>query len=62
MSHFSAPRGQTIFRKGDEAKNIYRIKSGTVNFPQVGKSLGVGAVFGGIGVFAESPMRTPSAI
>lgn len=62
MNLVAMPKGTTIFRKGDKAEQVFLIKSGTVEFPEVGKSRGAGEVFGEIGVFAEDAMRTSSAV
>jgi len=56
------PKGQTIFRQGDKAEQVFLIKSGTVEFPELGKSIGAGEIFGEIGVFAEDAKRTASAV
>ncbi|MEI6761982.1 MAG: cyclic nucleotide-binding domain-containing protein [Betaproteobacteria bacterium] len=61
-NQLAIPKGQTIFRRGDKAEEVFLIKSGTVEFPELGKSIGAGEIFGEIGVFAEDAKRTASAV
>ena len=62
MKHQHTRKGQVLFRKGDEADNVYLIQEGRVIFPEVGKVLVPGEFFGEVGVFSESNRRTSSAI
>jgi len=56
------PKGEVLFRKGDRAEEVYYISSGRVRLPEVGISLGAGALFGEMGLFTPDRSRTASAI
>jgi CRP/FNR family cyclic AMP-dependent transcriptional regulator len=51
-----------LFRAGDLPDKLYVIESGHVAFPELGKRLSAGAVFGEIGLFAPGQVRTVTAI
>jgi len=59
LMHFS--KGQMIFRKGDQADCAYYVRSGTVAFPEIGKAIGPGTMFGEMGLFSSEHTRTASA-
>lgn len=54
--------GETIFRKGDLAGEVYAILSGTVRLTELGIEIGPGTIFGEIGVFSARKSRIASAI
>ena len=56
------PQGETLFRKGDAADKLYLIEKGSIFFPEVGRRLSKGAVFGEVGLFAPQSVRSVSAV
>jgi CRP/FNR family cyclic AMP-dependent transcriptional regulator len=54
--------GEVLFKKGDPANRLYVIQHGHVRFPEIGKVVGDGQVFGEVGLFAPQNVRTLSAI
>lgn len=62
MKSESLRQGAEIFRKGDEAKHIFMIRQGHVALPEINKTLGPGAFFGEVGIFADAGKRTLSAV
>jgi len=56
------PKGDVLFRAGDRPDKLYVIQSGRVAFPELGKSLAAGEVFGEVGLFAPRQVRTVTAI
>jgi CRP/FNR family transcriptional regulator, cyclic AMP receptor protein len=55
-------KGESLFRKGDPADRLYLIEEGSVRFPELGKQLSRGAVFGEVGLFAPQGVRSMSAV
>jgi CRP/FNR family transcriptional regulator, cyclic AMP receptor protein len=55
-------KGETLFSKGDPADKLYLIRDGSVRFPELGKRLSNGAVFGEVGLFAPQGTRSVSAV
>jgi CRP/FNR family transcriptional regulator, cyclic AMP receptor protein len=53
--------GQQVFGVGDAADRLYFVVSGTVELPEVGRTLGAGAMFGEIAFFAPDRRRSSSA-
>ena len=53
--------GQIVFNNGDEADRLYFLASGTVELPEVGRSLQAGQMFGEIAFFAPDRKRSSSA-
>jgi CRP/FNR family transcriptional regulator, cyclic AMP receptor protein len=53
--------GEVLFRKGDPANRLYVIQHGHVSFPEIGKVVSDGQVFGEVGLFAPHNVRTLSA-
>jgi CRP/FNR family transcriptional regulator, cyclic AMP receptor protein len=62
MTAESYAAGDTVFRRGEPADRLYVIREGTVTFPERGGRLGVGAVFGEVGLFAPTGRRTGTAV
>ena len=56
------PAGDVLFKKGERANELYVIQHGQVRFPELGKVVGDGQVFGEVGLFAPQNVRTVSAI
>jgi hypothetical protein len=56
------PTGTVLFRQGDPADRFYMIQEGRVLFPEIGKRIGAGEVFGEVGLFAPQGVRALSAI
>ncbi len=54
--------GETLFRKGDAAESLFIVASGAVLLPELGMTLGPGAMLGEIGLFAADRRRTTSAV
>jgi CRP/FNR family transcriptional regulator, cyclic AMP receptor protein len=55
-------KGETLFSQGDTADKLYLISEGSVRFPELGKELSNGAVFGEVGLFAPHGTRSVSAV
>jgi CRP/FNR family transcriptional regulator, cyclic AMP receptor protein len=56
------PKGSTLFAKGDAADKLYVIEEGRIFFPELGKRLSDGGVFGEVGLFAPQSVRSVSAV
>jgi len=54
--------GEVLFNKGDPANRLYLIQRGHVRFPELGKVVCDGQVFGEVGLFAPQNVRTLSAV
>lgn len=54
--------GEVLFKQGDPANRLYFIQRGQVRFPEIGKVVGEGQVFGEVGLFAPQNARTLSAV
>ena len=54
-------KGHVLFKKGDEARHLYLLASGRVEFVEIGQSVGPGMVFGEIAFFAPGKRRTLTA-
>jgi len=55
-------QGEVLFHKGDTADKVYFIQKGSVTIPEMHKHLTRGAVFGEVGVFDASTVRSASAM
>ncbi len=53
--------GQTLFSSGDPADRLYFLVTGTVELPEVGRTLKAGQMFGEIAFFAPGNKRSSSA-
>lgn len=62
MKHESVKQGQWLFRKGDVANRLFILKKGCIKLTEFNKTLEAGAVFGEVGIFSESAVRTSSAL
>ena len=54
--------GDVLFRQGEPADRLYFLQSGRVAFPEVGKHVSGGEVFGEVGLFAPDQTRTLTAV
>jgi CRP/FNR family cyclic AMP-dependent transcriptional regulator len=54
--------GDVLFEKGDPANRLYVIEHGHVKFPEIGKVVSAGQVFGEVGLFAPQNVRALSAV
>lgn len=61
MKHESVRREQLLFKKGDLADRLYVLKRGRIKLVEFDKFLEAGDVFGEVGIFSESEVRTSSA-
>jgi hypothetical protein len=57
-----SPSGSVLFLKGDHADKIFYISKGSVDIPEVGKTLEPGTLFGEVGLFTPNQCRTASAV
>ena len=55
-------KGDIIFRKGEEADNIFFIEKGSILIPEVNKIVRHGKIFGEVGIFSPKNDRAASAI
>jgi hypothetical protein len=55
-------RGDVLFRRGDAADRLYLIQAGRVVFPEIGKHVAAGEVFGEVGLFAPHHVRSLTAL
>lgn len=62
MKHERIRRGQWLFSKGDAADRLFVLKAGRIRLIEFDKTLEAGAVFGEVGIFSESAVRTSSAL
>lgn len=62
MRRRHSPSGTVLFLKGDRAEEIYYLSAGTVDIPELGKTLEPGALFGEVGLFTPDQTRTASAV
>jgi CRP/FNR family transcriptional regulator, cyclic AMP receptor protein len=54
--------GSTVFAKGDRADKLYFIEQGRIFFPELGRGLSTGGLFGEVGLFAPQGVRSASAV
>ena len=62
MSHRSFATGETIFRKGDPARELFLITAGTVRLTELRIEVEKGSMVGEIGVFSPHKARTATAV
>jgi CRP/FNR family transcriptional regulator, cyclic AMP receptor protein len=62
MKTESRAAGDILFRRGDPAQNLYVIQEGNVVFPEIGKRVEAGPVFGEVGLFAPQGKRALTAV
>jgi len=62
MVHREIADGTVLFNKGDWAEEMYFLTKGRVRFPEFGKEIGPGTLFGEIALFLNDRGRTASAV
>ena len=62
MSHRSFAAGETIFRKGDAARELFLITAGTVRLTELKVEVEKGSMVGEIGVFSPHKARIATAV
>ena len=62
MKTRSGAAGDVVFRRGDRADTLYVVQKGEVVFPETGKRISAGAVFGEVGLFAPQGVRSLTAV
>jgi CRP/FNR family transcriptional regulator, cyclic AMP receptor protein len=62
MTELTLSAGKTLVRKGEIADRLYFLTEGTLEIPEIGKTLEPGAVLGEIGVFARNQERTATVV
>jgi hypothetical protein len=50
--------GQTLFNKGDKAKDLFLLVDGQLELAEIGKPIEAGRIFGEIALFSPSGLRT----
>jgi len=61
MTPMHCRAGADIFVKDEPAADVYVIKSGAIELPEVGKVIGPGALFGEVAIFSRDAVRTATA-
>lgn len=61
MRPMAVPADTVIFRRGEAAEAMYFIASGKIRFEELDIELSEGALFGEIGIFSDSKVRTATA-
>ncbi len=62
MTHRRLPKGSRLFSQGDPGRELYYLQRGTVRLPEIDATLGPGELFGEIGIFSPTHLRTCSAV
>jgi CRP/FNR family cyclic AMP-dependent transcriptional regulator len=62
MSYRSFAAGDTIFRKGDSARELFLVTAGTVRLTELRVEVGKGSMVGEIGVFSPHKSRIATAV
>ena len=66
LKPYMAPRhlaaGDTLFRKGDTASEMFYVSAGTLRIVELDIEIAAGQLLGEIGMFSESKRRTYSAV
>jgi CRP/FNR family transcriptional regulator, cyclic AMP receptor protein len=62
MKRETYPDGTVLFRRGDVADSLYLVAEGAVVLDELGERVGVGGMFGELGMFRESDARIATAI
>ena len=55
MTRYAIPSGTTVFKLGDRAETIYLLSEGTIEFTELGVSLGPQMIFGEVGRELDIP-------
>ena len=62
MSHRRFAAGETIFHKGDPARELFLIAAGTIRLTELSVGVGKGSMIGEIGVFSPHKARIATAV
>jgi hypothetical protein len=62
MRRRTLTKGEVLFKRGDQATEVYMMLSGSIRLVDVGVTVGAGSVVGEIGVFAPKRERMDTAI
>jgi len=62
MRRRQCAKGEVLFRRGDPAKELYLVFSGSVRLLDLGVEIGPGKMLGEVGLFAPSHQRMDTAI
>ena len=62
MRRHRCAKGEVLFRKGDPAKDLYVVLSGSLRLVDLGTTLSTGSVLGEVGIFAPRNDRMDTAI
>lgn len=62
MTDRSFAAGETIFRKGDAARELFLITAGTARLTELGIHVGKGSMIGEIGLFSPQKARIATAV
>jgi len=62
MQRHASKKGETLFRRGDPAGELYVVLSGSLRLVDVAVTVGPGSVLGEIGIFAPTQQRMDTAI
>jgi hypothetical protein len=61
MQRRSVSKGETLFRRGDPANELYFVLDGSIRLVDIAVTVGPGNVLGEIGIFAPTPHRMDTA-
>jgi len=61
MRPMAVPADTVIFRRGEAADAMYFVANGRIRFDELDIELGEGTLFGEIGIFSDSKVRTATA-
>ena len=62
MTRRKVERGEVLFRKGEVAHEMFYVLTGHLRLPEIGRTIGAGAVLGEISMFSPDKRRTATAI
>ena len=62
MTQTSFRKGEVLFRKDDDSREMYFVIDGVVRMEEINKTVGPGELFGEIGMFSPDRQRTATAI
>jgi hypothetical protein len=62
MKPESRRSGEVLFRRGDPAERLFLLREGKVLFPEIGKHVEAGPVFGEVGLFSAEGKRALTAV
>src|SRR5215211_1024186 len=62
MKTESHAAGEVLFRRGERADKLYMIQRGRAFFPEIGKQVAAGSVFGEVGLLAAPGTRSLTAV